>query len=74
MAINKNLYVCPQQYRSPNANFLMCKAQMKPNMQYITSSECATAMCAHQYMCRITNQWENMNTREAKECPLLHKL
>jgi len=71
---NQEIYVCPNQVRHPDANYLLCSALMKPNKQYKVPSDFATAMCAHQYMCRITNRWENTYGREAKECPLLHKL
>lgn len=70
----REIYVCPNQYRTGKANFLMCKALMKPNVKYDNPSVCTTAICAHQYMCRITNRWENTYGDEAKRCPLLHKL
>ena len=74
MVKNNNVYVCPNQFRTPHANFLMCKALMKEDAKYTNQHECIQAICAHQYNCRITNQWENTNTREAKECPLLNRL
>ena len=74
MGQKNNVYECPQQFRTTHANFLMCKSLMQEGASYNTQHECIQAICAHQYNCRITNRWENTNTREAKECPLLNRL
>lgn len=53
-------YACPYVRRHKNSAALFCgilEAENRPS-----------PFCAHQYMCRVTNRWEN--TEQSHDCPL----
>lgn len=53
-------HTCPYATRKPGSASLYCKLLVEANKPF--------PYCAHQYLCRITNRWEN--TEMSRDCPV----